>query len=212
VLAMARSGSGRTDMVFEEGVGPVAVVVDRSGDAPRATLTLQARIQRPDAQPRRSDMARLLSVAEADVVDAFFASAGTPFCFIELADEAAVDRAFVDRQAWQEHLSRAWSPHVFFFCGDQRHGGRLYARMCAPAMGIEEDPATGAAAAALVGRLAERAGNNGVFESTVVQGVAMGRPSEIEASARVEGGATVAVSVGGFVTSVAEGTIEAPQG
>jgi trans-2,3-dihydro-3-hydroxyanthranilate isomerase len=47
VLAMAQSGSGRTEMVFEEGVGPVAVVVDRSGDVARATLTLQTRISAP---------------------------------------------------------------------------------------------------------------------------------------------------------------------
>jgi trans-2,3-dihydro-3-hydroxyanthranilate isomerase len=212
VLAMAGPGSGRTEMVFEEGVGPVAVVVDRSGDVPSATLTLQAGIQRPGSRPARGEMARVLSVAEADIVDAFFASAGTPFCFIELTDEAAVDRAFIDRQAWQEHLSQAWSPHVYFFCGDKRHGGRLYARMCAPAMGIEEDPATGAAAAALVGALAEAApsSDEAVFQLSVLQGVAMGRRSEINAAARTRDGVTFEVSVGGSVASVAEGTIESP--
>jgi trans-2,3-dihydro-3-hydroxyanthranilate isomerase len=100
---------------------------------------------------------------------------------------------------------------VFFFCGDKRHGGRLYARMCAPAMGIEEDPATGAAAAALVGALAERPGiDAAVFELSVLQGVAMGRRSEIEAAARTRDGVTVEVSVGGSTASVAEGTIETP--
>ncbi len=101
---------------------------------------------------------------------------------------------------------------MYFFCGDKRHGGRLYARMCAPAMGIEEDPATGAAAAALVGTLAEAASSSdeAVFQLSVLQGVAMGRRSEINAAARTRDGVTFEVSVGGSVASVAEGTIESP--
>jgi trans-2,3-dihydro-3-hydroxyanthranilate isomerase len=78
-------------------------------------------------------------------------------------------------------------------------------------MGIEEDPATGAAAAALVGALAERSGNDeAVFELHILQGVAMGRRSEIEAAASTRDGVTVAVSVGGSTASVAQGTIETP--
>jgi len=42
-------------------------------------------------------------------------------------------------------LSRAWSPHIFFFAGNLQDGGKLYARMWAPALGVEEDPATGSA-------------------------------------------------------------------
>jgi len=39
--------------------------------------------------------------------------------------------------------------------GTLADGEQLYARMCAPALGIEEDPATGSACAALVGAVAK---------------------------------------------------------
>ena len=83
--------------------------------------------------------------------------------------------------------------------------------MFAPAMGISEDPATGAAAAALVGAGATASGQrDGPFRLNIVQGVAMGRPSFISASARLEGGEVRALEVGGSCVPMAEGTIEVP--
>jgi trans-2,3-dihydro-3-hydroxyanthranilate isomerase len=88
-------------------------------------------------------------------------------------------------------------------------GGELYARMCAPSMGIEEDPATGAASAALVGALMSRSGDaNGAVSLSIIQGVAMGRPSQIHASARKSGGAVTSISVGGPTAYTATGEIE----
>jgi trans-2,3-dihydro-3-hydroxyanthranilate isomerase len=135
-----------------------------------------------------------------------------PFCFVHLASREAVDRAIIDKSAWSRHLAKAWSPNVFFFAGDTRDGGTLYARMSAPALGVEEDPATGSACAALVGALAANPDFLGErYRLSVLQGVAMGRPSEIDASAHKAGGVVTSVSVGGATTYVARGDIEVPR-
>ena len=79
--------------------------------------------------------------------------------------------------------------------------------MFGPAFGIAEDPATGSAAAAIVGAAAERVGS---LSLDIRQGVKMGRPSLIRTSATVDGGEVRAIHVGGGCAFVAEGQIEVP--
>jgi trans-2,3-dihydro-3-hydroxyanthranilate isomerase len=198
-------------LVLEENVGPVAVDVEQRDGIYQGTLTLTGKIDMPDGAPPTTDLAAVLSIDPAEVRQVFFAGVGLPFCFVELATKAAVDRAAIDRSAWSDRLSRAWSANVFFFAGALDDGGELYARMSAPALGIEEDPATGSACAALVGAMASRPGFRGnIYRLSIKQGVAMGRRSDIEASARKADGAVTSVSVGGAVAYVASGEIEAP--
>ena len=132
-------------------------------------------------------------------------------CFAQLSSNEALDRATINRAAWTATLSRAWSPHLFFFAGNLRDGGELYARMWAPALGIEEDNATGSACAALVGAVASTPNFGGTAcRLSIQQGVLMGRRSEIEAEARKSGGVVTSVSVGGATAYIASGEIEVP--
>ncbi|HEX8802480.1 MAG TPA: PhzF family phenazine biosynthesis protein, partial [Terriglobales bacterium] len=102
-------------------------------------------------------------------------------------------------------------PHIFFFAGGLRDCGKLYARMWAPALGIEEDPATGSACAALVGVMASKQDFGGMaYRLSIQQGVSMGRRSEIEAEARKSRGVVTSVSVGGATAYIASGEIEVP--
>jgi len=141
----------------------------------------------------------------------FFAGVGVPFCFAQLNSNETVDRAEINRAAWAATLSRAWSPHIFFFAGDLRDGGKLYARMWAPALGIEEDPATGAACAALVGAMASKHHFGwAAYRLLIQQGVSMGRRSAIEAEAHKSGSVVTSVSVGGAAAYIASGEIEVP--
>ena len=83
--------------------------------------------------------------------------------------------------------------------------------MFAPALGVEEDPATGSACAALVGAMASKRDFDGTaYRLSIQQGVSMGRRSEIEAEARKSGGVVTSVSVGGDTTYIASGEIEVP--
>ena len=198
-------------LILEENVGPIAVDVERRDGVFHGALTLETEIDLPSGAPSLADAAAALTLDPADVRQTFFAGVGLPFCFVELGSEAAVDRAVVDRPAWSRAFASSWSPHLFLFAGRLEHGGLLYARMFGPALGVEEDPATGSACAALVGALASRAEvSDGELRLTIRQGVAMGRPSAIEALARKHGGRVASVGVAGAVSPVATGEIEAP--
>jgi trans-2,3-dihydro-3-hydroxyanthranilate isomerase len=199
-------------LILEENIGPVTVdVVQRDGGY-HGRLTLSGKVEAPSGAPSPADLAAVLSIGPAEVIHSFFASVGLPFCFAQLKSNEAVDSAAINRAAWTATLARTWSPNLFFFAGDLRDGGNLYARMCAPALGIEEDPATGSACAALVGAAAAQQDFEGAtYRLSIQQGVAMGRRSEIEAEARKSAGVVTSVSVAGATTYIASGEIEVPQ-
>jgi trans-2,3-dihydro-3-hydroxyanthranilate isomerase len=198
-------------LILEENIGPVMVDVAQRNGGYYGTLTLSGKIDAPTGAPAPADLAAVLSIKPAEVSQSFFASVGLPFCFAQLKSNEAVDRAAIDRAAWTATLSRAWSPNLFFFAGDLRDGGNLYARMCAPALGVEEDPATGSACAALVGAMASKPDFGGTaYRLSIQQGVSMGRRSEIEAEARKSAGVVTSVSVGGATAYIASGEIEVP--
>ncbi len=198
-------------LTLEENVGPVTVeVAERNGEF-HGTLTLPGKIDAPTGAPSPAELAAVLSVGPAEVDQVFFAGVGVPICFAQLNSNEAVDRAAINRAAWAATLSRAWSPHIFFFAGNLRDGGKLYARMWAPALGVEEDPATGSACAALVGAMASKPDFGGTaYRLSIQQGVSMGRRSEIEAEARKSGAVVTSVSVGGATAYIASGEIEVP--
>ena len=198
-------------LILEENIGPVMVDVAQRNGGYHGTLTLSGKIDAPTGAPAPADLAAVLSLEPAEVSQSFFAGVGLPFCFAQLKSNEAVDRAAVNRAAWTATLSRAWSPNLFFFAGDLRDGGNLYARMCAPALGVEEDPATGSACAALVGAMASKHDFGGTaYRLSIQQGVSMGRRSEIEAEARKSGGVVTSVSVSGATAYIASGEIEVP--
>jgi len=198
-------------LTLEENIGPVTVDVTHRNGGFHGTLTLSGTIEAPTGAPSPADLAAVLSIEPSEVSQSFFAGVGVPMCFAQLNSNEAVDRATINRAAWTATLSRAWSPHLFFFAGNLRDGGRLYARMWAPALGVEEDNATGSACAALVGAVASKPDFGGTaYRLSIQQGVLMGRRSEMEAQARKSGGAVTSVSVGGATAYVASGEIEIP--
>src|SRR5436305_3554724 len=171
-------------VILEENVGPVTVDVARRNGEFHGTLTLSGKIEAPTGAPCPTDLAAVLSIEPAEVSQVFFAGAGVPFCFAQLSSNEAVDRATINRAAWAATLSRAWSPHVFFFAGNLRDGGKLYARMWAPALGIEEDNATGSACAALAGAMASKHDVGGTaYRLYIQQGVVMGLRSDMQVHA-----------------------------
>ena len=198
-------------LILEENVGPVTVDVAQRNGGFYGTLTLSGKIEAPSGAPSPTDLAGVLSLEPDEVSQVFFAGVGVPFCFVQLSSNEIVDRAVINRSAWAATLSQAWSPHVFFFAGNLRDGGKLYARMWAPALGVEEDPATGSACAALVGAMASKIDFGGMtYRLVIQQGVSMGRRSDIEAEARKRHDVVTSVSVGGATTYVASGEIDVP--
>ena len=198
-------------LILEENIGPVTVEVARQNGGFHGRLTLSGKIDAPPGAPSPTDLASVLSIEPAEVRQVFFAGVGVPFCFAQLGSNEVVDRAAINRAAWAATLAHAWSPHVFFFAGDLQNGGKLHARMCAPALGIEEDPASASACAALVGVMASGHDFGGTaYRLSIQQGVAMGRRSDIEAEARKSDGVVTSVSVGGATAYVASGELDVP--
>ena len=189
--------------VLELGIGPVPVEVTRRGAHVHAALVMDKPVELGPTVPNEAAAAAL----SVPVEEAWFANGGVRFCFARLKDRASVDRAVLDRAAWSRDLDKA---NLYFFAAD---GEKLYVRMFAPALGIEEDPATGSGAVGIAGVLAARnAAQDGVFTWQIHQGVAMGRPSRLEASAEKRGGKVVRIKVGGATVISAEGSMEVPQG
>jgi trans-2,3-dihydro-3-hydroxyanthranilate isomerase len=209
VLAHLRKLDLPARIVLEEGIGPVPVDLERRGALIYAQFTIEKPVELPSDRPEKSAAAAALSLPETEVVDAWFASGGVRFAFVRLADKGAVDRAQLDRAAWSRHFRNAWCSQLYLFAGEDP----VHARMFAPALGVEEDPATGSAAVALASVLASRKEKpEGAFTWRIDQGVAMGRPSRIEATAEKRGGRVVRVKVGGATVLSAEGAMNVPAG
>jgi len=212
-LGLLEISGGATTIVLEEGVGPITVEIRLLEETSFTRLATEKEVESPSMRPKRNAAAVALSLPEEAVLEAWFAGVGVPFCFVHLAAKEMVDRAVLDRAAWSANFAKAWSPNLYLFAGGLEPGSRLYVRMFAPAYGIEEDPATGAGAGALAGCLAARSSDqDGTLTWQIDQGVAMGRPSLIEASAEKRHGRTVKVKVGGCTVLVGEGSITVPAG
>jgi trans-2,3-dihydro-3-hydroxyanthranilate isomerase len=218
-LVLARLGElplrgAATRIVFEEGAGPVPVTVTLQDghvsfaqlSAPRAPELLA---DRPAAL-----IASALSLMPSDLVTTQglprVVSCGLPFLLVRLADRQALARARLNRSVWTRQLAGSPGEHVFLFT-DGADGHDYQARMFAPGGGVDEDPATGSAAAALGGWLGITSLlADGTIRCVIAQGLEIGRPSRLEVEVEKRAGVVTAVRVGGAAVLVSEGTIETP--
>jgi trans-2,3-dihydro-3-hydroxyanthranilate isomerase len=118
----------------------------------------------------------------------------------------------------QDHLAQLKPPLARMAAILHRHGvgalmawafmdsTQIHARVFAPSHGIDEDPATGSAAAALGVYLRQAAGMTQAVTYAVRQGVEVGRPSTLELRLNDR---QAPVRVGGRVVPVFQTTIEA---
>lgn len=204
-------------IVFEEAVGPVPVKIHvQAGQPVSAQLTAAKLPEFGPPPPSTEALAALLSIKETDLLEGAqgpqAVSCGVPFLFISVRNLAALQRVRVNRLVWEEMIAPFWAPHLYVFTYETAlKGSALHARMFAPAMGIDEDPATGGAATALAGYLAVRdQTETGLLHWVVEQGFEMGRPSILEVEAEKQDGEIVAVRVGGSSVLVSEGIMHLP--
>ena len=214
-----------TRIVFEEGVGPVPVLI-RARDGKPVFMQLTA-ARPPERRPATdvSSLADVLSLEPSDILyDSVFTpeavSAGVPFLFVPLRSLEALGKARVRQDVWERTLKDSWAPEVYVFVeeaesakrGGVRAGdGVVRSRMFAPSLGVSEDPATGGAAAAFGGYLAWRSTvRDGTLKWLIHQGVEMGRPSRLEVETDVVDGVVKAIRVGGASVLVSSGTLLHP--
>lgn len=141
--------------------------------------------------------------------------AGVPFAFVPLADLDAMDRVKFDKATWRGLLAGAdggaEAYGVFLYCRETvRHDSAFHARMFDVAFGIDEDPATGSAAAAFAGVVTRfDTPTPGTHHVAIEQGFEMGRPSLIDLTITIDAGALTSMRIGGAAVRVAEGVLVA---
>ncbi|MFN3522867.1 MAG: PhzF family phenazine biosynthesis protein [Phenylobacterium sp.] len=205
---LAQRGLGRDGVLsFEVPAGLVEVQATAAGAVISAPRPLVIGQELPVEA-----VAACASLTAADIVTGAHrpvcASVGVDFAFAEVTLDA-LSRAAPDVTAFRRALAEApamddqrMSLHLYA----REAPGRLRARMFAPLTGTFEDPATGSANATLAALLLslgeeERA----TFE--IVQGVEMGRPSRLTATATRQADG-VRATVGGGCVPVLSGQAE----
>jgi trans-2,3-dihydro-3-hydroxyanthranilate isomerase len=202
-------------VVFEQKAGLVPLELLRNGAvAVGATLTAPQRLSR-GGDVAVEFVAQACSIAPDEIETRHHApgvaSCGTTFVFAELKTRRAlaVARPRAEIFAREFPVDGATGIHLYVRGDDDGDGVDLRARMFAPLHGVPEDPATGSANVALVGLLASlRPEPDLTLRLKIAQGVEMGRPSLLEASAEKRGGRVTATRIGGRCVAVMSGTID----
>lgn len=209
---LARLGRASSDvLLFEELAGIVEVEVSRGTDG----TPTGARIAAPQPLSLGTELpvdaiAACAGLAVSDISTAahppMVVSVGNPFVVAEVAGEA-LSAAAPDVGAFRRTVEAtpALQGRLALYLYTQE-GDRLRARMFAPLAGTFEDAATGSAACPLAAlRLSLSGGERGAFD--IVQGVEMGRPSLLQATAW-RAGDGIRASVGGGCVPVLRGEVE----
>ena len=215
----ANGNGGPRDLVsmLEENVGPVRCAVKLAGrkaafaefDVPRKSARLEATFE-------RQALADAFSLKPGQIgfenhVPSLW-SAGVAFVMIPVHDLAAAAAVEFDPALWERcaPFAEGRLASAYLYCrGGVNHNAKFHTRMFAPDMGITEDPATGAAVAAMSGaihffdKLVD-----GHHPFLIEQGVEMGRPSHIHLHLDVSGGAIAGARIGGEAVRIASGMLD----
>ena len=135
-------------------------------------------------------------------------SGGVAYDLVPVASLDAVARAKPRGQPFDAAFGASSHPAAYVYTRMDGPGLRFRARMFAPGLGINEDPATGSAVASFAGALMQfEALGDGEHDVIVEQGVEMGRPSEIALQLVVQKGALASAEIGGKAVVVSRGEL-----
>lgn len=197
-------------IVLEEGIGPVRCGVRLNLTAGFAEFDCP-KLPRPlgDASGKAA-IAAAIGVSPPEITFENHRpsvwSAGLPYHFVPVHGMTALASAQPVREAWSAAFG---NDGAFLYTREtEGHDHHFRARMFAPMHGIDEDPATGSAVAALAGPVHHfDAPPDGEHVAMVEQGYEMGRPSLIRLEMTVSQGALQTVRIGGDAVRIAEGML-----
>jgi trans-2,3-dihydro-3-hydroxyanthranilate isomerase len=199
-------------VMLEEKIGIVSCSVRRPrGSATLAHFDLPKLPESIAAPPTKAKVAKALGLSEADLGfgshEPAVYSAGLPTTLVPLKDLATIARAHPDLSIFGEIFG---DTAVYLYTSEPADKENdLHARMFGPALGVFEDPATGASAAALAGAImAFEKPEDGDHTIRIEQGVEMGRPSLIVLGLNVKDGQLRSASIGGPVVMIGQGTLD----
>ena len=199
-------------VTFEEKAGLVPITIQQRDGKLWCELSAPERLSLGKTVSAET-VALAVSLPASDVVTTTHlpqvASVGLPFLMAELKDRPALARARVNAPGFDALAAQGVRPFVHLYTRSADEFD-VRARMFAPSDGVPEDPATGSANCALAGLLRHLGdAADGTRSWRIAQGVEMGRPSLLEASAEKRDGIVVATRVGGASVLVSEGMLDA---
>jgi trans-2,3-dihydro-3-hydroxyanthranilate isomerase len=211
--AVALGLDQRTSAIrLEEQAGVITCVIEK-----KDRRTANARFALPHlpvvagTPPEKVPLALALGIEPDEIGCGLFKpsvwSAGVIFYLVPVRNAACLKRATPQRRGWAEIFPLGHSSVYVYTETPDEAGVDFAARMFSPGPGLGEDPATGSAAAALIGELAQHAGD-GQTEYVLRQGAEMGRPSRISIQVRKTGDELTHGGIGGDAVIVGQGTLD----
>ena len=196
---------------LEEKIGVITCVIEKvEKDAALARFALPKLPEEAGTAPGKLAIATTLGLEPDDIgcgpYEPAVFSAGMPFYLLPVRDAAALKRIRLERRGWDETYSIGRGSIYVFTQTPEERDSDFAARMFSPGMGSSEDPATGSAAAALIGLIARHT-DNGQHEFRLRQGHEMGRPSLISLQMRKESDQLTHGGIGGHAVIVGEGVL-----
>lgn len=210
---VARRLASAGPLLFEEIAGLVPIEVLREGGEVTGARLTAPQPLKLGAEVPVALIAEACSLDAADIETRHHApcvaGCGTIFNFAEVRTRAALERATPRGDIFANRLPVEGATGIHLYFRDGADGIDLRTRMFAPLHGVPEDPATGSANVALAGLIARlRPEQDLVLNLRIAQGVEMGRPSFMHASAEKRGGRVVETRIGGTCVPVMAGSIE----
>jgi trans-2,3-dihydro-3-hydroxyanthranilate isomerase len=216
VLLNRIDGGGAREFVLEEAIGPIhCTTASIDSDRGQARFQLARLPEEVGPTGGTDEIAAALGLDVRDIgFDGFKPacwSAGVPLSFVPVRGLEPISRCRPNLAVWDAAFGEGGHSAIYVFCRETiEPGSAFHARMFAPRLGIMEDPATGAAVAALAGVLAHFAPPpDGDHEFSIEQGYEMGRPSLIGLSVTMKNRQLASAAISGEAIAVSEGTIEA---
>lgn len=211
-FVLARQSPGLGGLIFEQQAGLVPLELLREGGS-----VAGARLAAPQPLSRGPDLtadlvAAACGIAVGDIETRHHApcvaSCGTAFGLAELKTRRALETARPRAETFSKNFPVGGATGIHLYWRDGAEGVDIRARMFAPLHGVPEDPATGSANLALAGLLASlRPEPDLALRWRIAQGVEMGRPSILDASAEKRGGQVAEMRIGGRCIAVMSGRI-----
>jgi trans-2,3-dihydro-3-hydroxyanthranilate isomerase len=203
-------------LLFEEGVGVIPVAISLENDQPAFIKMTQPL---PEFGSEFEDLAAMAQMLAIDIagIDSRYplqvVSCGVSFLFVPIKDLATVRQINLRLDLWEKHLKGFEAPHLFVFTPEtETKEATVHARMFAPALGIAEDPATGAASGPLGCYLVKHGlvptiGGQAAILSE--QGFEIGRPSFIHIEIQQQhDGQISGVNIKGECVHIGEGYMQ----
>jgi len=154
-------------------------------------------------------IASVLNLTESDIDTRWpieEVSTGLPFIIVPLKNLAALKRASVVKELYQEFVNTSWAKAILVFSPEgYTEEQRISVRVFVDFYGIPEDPATGSGNGCLAGYfIKHRYFSASSIDIKAGQGYEIDRPSVLSLRASEHDG-NISISVGGQVIPIAEG-------